>query len=113
MSPACAVYYVGRNDVHSSHVRDLDPGYAGFHLNNQIDGFRARRPATYRSISPLLTLLGRLAGLAFDTMRPAPALGQPSKDPDPVLEEIFARNIDAISAINHRRGSGRFGSDRS
>ena len=49
--PRCSVYYVGWNDLRNAHIADLDPGYANFHLPNQIDGFRARRTDIGNSIS--------------------------------------------------------------
>lgn len=103
VSPGCAVYFMGANDLRSSHVRDLDSGYADFHLPSQVDGFRIRRSDADYSISPLVIFLGRLLGTAFDTIRPAIPQGEVSGDPDPVLEEIFARNVATISAINRQR----------
>jgi hypothetical protein len=104
VTPACSVYYVGWNDLRNAHIAALDPAYADFHLPNQIDGFRARRTDIENSISPLATIMGRLLGYAFDTLRPATAIGVIKSDPDTVLEEIFARNVTAISAINRQRG---------
>jgi hypothetical protein len=104
VAPTCSVYYVGWNDLRNAHVANLDPAYANFHLPNQIDGFLARRTDIENSFSPLATIVGRLMGHALDTMRPAKPIGAISSDPDPVLEEIFARNVAAISAINRQRG---------
>jgi hypothetical protein len=101
--PACSVYFIGWNDLHMSHVAGLDPGYADI-LPLQIATFHARRTDTQNLVSPLATMLGRLIGYAFDTARPAPLRGQISSEPDPALEEIFLRNIGAISAINRHRG---------
>jgi hypothetical protein len=106
VTPHCALYYVGWNDVRGSHMRRLDPGYAHYHLRSQIDGFKARRldgPAL--AFSPLSKLVARLLVLAVDTARPVgDAEGTISGAPDPELETIFARNIDTISAINRQRG---------
>lgn len=102
--PRCAVYYVGWNDLRSAHVPNLDPGYATFHLPWQTDHQRIRRSDTPRAISPLVIFAGRLAGLAFDTIRADYPEGTPSRDPDPALERIFARNVATISAINRQRG---------
>ena len=106
VSPRCSVYYVGWNDLRNAHLSNLDPGYADFHLPSQVDGFRARRTNSSASIvSPLAALLGRFAGLAFDTVRlPIQVNGKTSGEPDPAFEAIFARNIGAISAINRQRG---------
>ncbi len=102
----CAVYYIGWNDLRSAHVRDLDPAYATNHLVGQIDALDARRingPAL--SVSPILSLLGKFAILAFDTIRPPATIqGDGAKGPDPALEKIYTRNIATISAINRGRG---------
>jgi lysophospholipase L1-like esterase len=106
VEPACAVYYIGWNDLRNAHIAGLDPGYADYHLRTMVDAFEARRAVRpFLSVSPTLSLLGRLAGLAFDTVRPAaPPRGQASAEPDPPFEAIYRRNIEAISAINRQRG---------
>lgn len=106
VEPACAVYYIGWNDLRNAHIAGLDPGYADWHLRSMVDALEARRAVRpLLSVSPTLHLLGRLAGLSFDTIRPA-ALprGRASTEPDPVLDAIYRRNIEAISAINRQRG---------
>jgi hypothetical protein len=104
--PDCAVYYVGGTDIASSHVRNLDPGFATYQTPLLIDALEARRvERVLPSASPLVRLLGRLVAFAVDTARaPATPDGQVSRDPDPDLEAIFARNVRTISAINRRRG---------
>jgi hypothetical protein len=78
-------------------------------MRKQIDGFRARRLDDPRlSISPTLTLLGRLAVLAFDTARPTEALSTATTEPDERLEKFFVRNVRSISAINRQRGITTF-----
>ena len=104
--PRCALYYIGWNDLRSIHVDNLDPGYADFQTRSLVNSLDARRAAGSRlSISPLLSLVGRFAWLAIDTVRPAPALFGPSNPaPDPAFEAIYVRNIRSISAINRERG---------
>lgn len=106
VEPACAVYYIGWNDLRNAHIAGLDPGYADWHLRAMVDALEARRAVRpLLSVSPTLHLLGRLAGLAFDTVRPAVTpRGQASAEPDPAFEAIYRRNIEAISAINRQRG---------
>lgn len=106
IEPNCALYYIGWNDLRNAHIAGLDPGYADYHLRTMVDAFEARRTVgPVLSISPTLSLLARLAGLAFDTVRAAtPPSGRASADPDPALEAIYVRNIRAISAINRQRG---------
>ncbi|HTR84167.1 MAG TPA: hypothetical protein VMI56_06790 [Reyranella sp.] len=103
--PRCAVYYVGWNDLHTAHVRGLDPGYADFHAPGQAEVMGARRlDSPYLAISPTFSLLARLVSLAADTVQLPEPEGARSAAPDPALEAIYARNIEAISAINRQRG---------
>jgi lysophospholipase L1-like esterase len=106
VEPNCALYYIGWNDLRNAHIEGLDPGYADYHLRTMVDALEARRTGgPLLSVSPTLSLLGRLAGLAFDTVRPAPKpAGRASAAPDPAFEAIYKRNIEAISAINRQRG---------
>ena len=107
VSPRCAAYYIGWNDMQSAHLTNLDPGYADYHLPMQIDAEEARRIGGRKlQVSPTLTYLARLTVLGFDTARPAlwPE-GEPIAEPDPTLEEIYRRSIQTISAINRQRGT--------
>jgi hypothetical protein len=106
VSPRCAVYFVGWNDLRNSHVRNLDPGYADFHLPVQIDNLEARRlRQSFVSFSPLLMVARYFLVRGVDTVRPIDRpSGLTSAAPDPRLEEIFVRNVRTISAINRQRG---------
>lgn len=104
--PACAIYYVGWNELANAHVRGLDPAYADHQVRSQTDTLNARRlDSLARIVSPTLALATRLVVFAADTVRPTPQpQGTPSGDPDPALEAIYVRNIHTISAINRARG---------
>lgn len=107
-TPRCAVYFVGWNDLRNAHIPDLDPGYADFHLPSQVDSLQVRHiGGSTVTISPLLTVLGRLIGRETDTVRYAkdPYALAPASGPDPALVAIFERNIRSISAINRGRGT--------
>lgn len=106
--PRCAVYFVGWNDLRNAHVPNLDPGYADFHLPSQVDSLTVRRlGGSNVTISPLLTVLARVAGNEIDTVRYAkdPYALPPTDGPDPALAAIFERNIRTISSINRQRGT--------
>jgi lysophospholipase L1-like esterase len=106
VSPRCSIYYIGWNDLRNSHVRNLDPGYADFHLRGQIDTLQVRRlRQSYVSFSPLLMFARYFLLLGIDTARPVdrPA-GQAGAAPDPAMEAIYLRNVRTISAINRQRG---------
>lgn len=104
--PRCSIYYIGWNDLRHSHVRNLDSGYADFHLPGQIDNLEARRlRQSYVSFSPTLMLARYLLVLGIDTVRPIDRpFGQIAAGPDPAVEEIYLRNVRTISAINRQRG---------
>ncbi len=106
VTPDCAVYYVGGTDINSSHISDLDPGFATYQTPLLVDALEARRiEHLLPQASPLLRLLGRLAAFAFDTARAPPRPpGRVSAEPDPALEAIFLRNVRTISSINRGRG---------
>jgi len=73
VTPRCAVYYVGWNDLRNSHIDDLDSAYAGYHLRAQVDLLQARRVGTtFVTVSPVFTISARLLALTIDTVRPAP-----------------------------------------
>lgn len=104
--PRCALYFIGWNDIRSAHIGAIDPGYAGFHLPSQLDTLDVRRfGGTYGSISPLLTLVLRVAATRLETIRPPRAIeGTPQPGSDAVLEALYLQNVRTISAINRSRG---------
>ena len=106
VTPRCALYYVGWNDVRDTHIANLDPGYADYHLRSQIDALKVRRFGSgYTAVSPLVTILVRQVSAWTDTARPPrPIVGDPATGPDPVLERLYLRNVRSISRINHDRG---------
>ena len=106
IQPDCAVYYVGGTDINSSHIRNLDPGFANYQTPLLVDALEARRvERMLPQVSPLIRLVGRLAAFAFDTARAPPKPeGEMSAEPDPALEAIFTRNVRTISSINRERG---------
>lgn len=103
--PNCAVYYVGWNDIQNAHIANLDPGYADFHLVGMVDALRTRRVAGATvEVSPAFTLLLRMLSNEFDTVRYTSSIaGEIKTGSDTALEEIFASNVRAISAINRDR----------
>jgi hypothetical protein len=105
--PACAIYYVGWNDLRNAHIPNLDPGYADFHLPSQVDSLKVRRVGgSHVTISPALTMLMRILSANLDTVRyfADPYAIEPRSGDDPALIAIFERNIRSISGINRQRG---------
>jgi lysophospholipase L1-like esterase len=105
-TPQCAIYYVGWNDIHNAHIPNLDPGYADFHLMTKFVSMQARRKPLAAEVSPLASTVVRYLQVWVDTI---PAMEDFSGQPpmpgsDPRLERIFRRNLEAIAAINAKRG---------
>lgn len=103
--PACALYFIGWNDIRSAHIDDLDRAYARYHLRTMVDGLQVRRYGnSYRSISPLFTLVARFVSREMETIRPPEIKGEPREGSDPELEAVYRRNVRSISMINRGRG---------
>jgi preprotein translocase subunit SecG len=102
--PACAIYYVGWNDVINAHLDKLDSGYADYHL---LLTPRRKPDLDIARFSPLMVLLNQAARDRFDTIpKHANILGTPPQTgSDPRLESIFVQNIKTIAAINEARGT--------
>jgi lysophospholipase L1-like esterase len=101
--PACAVYYVGWNDIGSSHIDPLDGAYANYHLLL----LPVHKPAlSLAKYSPVGLLANALAVKRFDTIPLPPKLigKPPASGPDEHLEAIFIDHIKSIAAINQARG---------
>jgi len=103
-SPVCAVYYVGRNDLHNAHIKLLDNAYANYMLLLQA----VRAPdLLFAKYSPFVKILNEIAKHRFDSIPPQPrvdATQTPIASTDRHLEEIYAEHINTIKAINQARG---------
>jgi hypothetical protein len=106
VAPRCSIYYIGWNDLRQSHVRNLDSGYANFHLPAQIDNLEARRlRQSYVSFSPTLMFARYFLVHGLDTPRPVDwPTRRTETGPDLAMEDIFLRNVRTISAVNRQRG---------
>jgi hypothetical protein len=101
--PVCAIYYVGWNDISSSHVEHLDPAYANFHSL----GLAPRKPGIWAAkYSPLLRLAEIRARDRFDSIPQAPNPYQKNAvvGTDSNLERFFVEHLSTIIAINKSRG---------
>src|SRR5262249_28970411 len=80
VSPRCAIYYVGWNDIRNAHIPHLDPGYADFHLVNKMDVLEVRKiktPLIAIEVSPLVGILApylQRSETLLDTVPPAKSL---------------------------------------
>jgi len=102
--PACAIYYVGWNDVINSHIDKLDSAYADYHVLTMA----IRKPdLAIAKYSPLVFLANEIVKNRFDTVPKVPKiLGKPPvSGSDKRLEAIFIEHIKTIAAINASRGT--------
>jgi lysophospholipase L1-like esterase len=99
----CAVYYIGWNDVRNTHLPDLDPAYADYHLLDLANhGF----DISDRGVTAAM----RLATLLVRKVGPYPSAPHhfshvsPFDGADPDIERIYRRNIETLIGINRQRG---------
>lgn len=105
VTPQCALYYVGWNDIHNAHLPDLDPGYADWQFLNNVTSLRARRIPLVAGVSPLAAILVSYLRLWIDTVPTVERFERlPIPGSDSRLEKIYRRNVEAIAAINAQRG---------
>jgi hypothetical protein len=103
--PKCAVYYMGWNDIRNSHIPNVDPAYADFHLLSQVNGLQVRNPPIV-DFSPLLGIVLKFAKSLVDTIpHPTNHRGIATYSGlDERLGRIYANNIETLSAVNRSRG---------
>ena len=99
--PICNIYFIGWNDIRNFGIKNLDSGYANFHLLSQYGNLRVRK--SLNSPSPILNLL--LMNFGANEL-PLPIeegiLNKDITSADMVF--TFAeRNIKNIIAINKKR----------
>jgi hypothetical protein len=101
-TPACAVYYIGWNDIINAHIKSLDNAYADYYLLLAAQHKPAIALAKY---SPLLLFLNAMAVKRFDTLplHPQTFGEQPVAGSDAHLEAIFVDHVKTIAAINQAR----------
>lgn len=105
VKPACALYYVGWNDIRNSYLPNLESGYADFHLLSQIDNLQVRRDPNAARISPLFKIIYRTAANLFDVVpHPRAYVASDRTQDNARLEQLYRRNIINIAALNNARG---------
>jgi lysophospholipase L1-like esterase len=105
--PQCAVYYIGWNDIRNAYLPHLDPAYADYHLLAREQDVQIRNLPLVAKISPLARILVPLFRHLV-TSTPLPenfADRPPGHGRDTRLEEIYRAHIEAIVAINEKRGT--------
>jgi lysophospholipase L1-like esterase len=101
-----ALYYVGWNDIQSSHVRPLKSDYSNFHFPMQY--LAQNVDFTYTSNFASLALLKRAlvgAGLVFSPATYAEYSGISSGGVDQELLRLYARNIQTIIVLARTAGA--------
>jgi len=102
--PACALYYVGWNDLRNSHVEGLRDDYSDFGLPSQIDNLAVGHRSGFLENNVLLL---RLVASAFGREgagRAPGALGKTSSEKDRRLSRIFTENMRLIAGIDRQFG---------
>jgi lysophospholipase L1-like esterase len=98
---ACAIYYVGGNDLRASHVEGLRADYTDFLLPAQVGNLGVgHRPGFLENNMLLL----RLAGSIFADRRAGGYSGVSSGEKDPRLSAIFSENMRLIAEIARHFG---------
>jgi lysophospholipase L1-like esterase len=94
--PACAIYYVGWNDLHTAHVTGLRNDYSDYQLPSQIGNLAVgRRPGFFENNMLLLRMI-----LSIFATPERHAQGQMSGEADPRLAQIFSENMRLIADID-------------
>ena len=98
--PACAIYYVGWNDLHTAHVAGLRNDYSDYQLPSQIGNLAVgRRPGFFENNMLLLRMI-----LSIFATPERHAQGQMSGEADPRLSQIFSENMRLIADIDRHFG---------
>tara|TARA_B100000767_G_C19756827_1_gene533303 strand:- start:1361 stop:2599 length:1239 start_codon:yes stop_codon:yes gene_type:complete len=99
--PICNVYLMGWNDIRSFGIKDLDSGYANFHLLSQYGNLKIRR--SLNTPSPILNVL--LMNFGANELPLPMEEGELNKDitSTDMMFTFAARNIENIVAINKER----------
>ena len=98
--PACAIYYVGWNDLHTAHVAGLRNDYSDYQLPSQIGNLAVgRRPGFFENNMLLLRMI-----LSIFATPERHAQGQMSGEADPRLAQIFSENMRLIADIDRHFG---------
>ena len=98
--PACAIYYVGWNDLHTAHVEGLRNDYSDYQLPSQIGNLAVgRRPGFLENNMLLLRMI-----LSIFATPERHAQGQMSGEADPRLAQIFSENMRLIADIDRHFG---------
>lgn len=116
--PACAIYFVGWNDIQSAGMSGLDAGYSDYHMRKQYR-FLDSVPNEFRLITPgplersaivqqaadiaRGLIRSRLAVLNADVFEPR-LHGARTSEVDQTALGYFQRNLRQISALNAANG---------
>jgi lysophospholipase L1-like esterase len=97
--PACAVFYMGWNDLRSAHLSTLRPDYSDFHLPHQRGNLGLLTHLPVESYSVVVRLVVSLVRPPL--VRPQ---GKVSSEHDPRLAKIYLDNMALIVAVARHHG---------
>lgn len=97
--PACAVFYMGWNDLRSSHLSTLKPDYSDFHLPHQRGNLGLLTHLPIESYSVVVRLVVSLVRPPLSNPQ-----GKVSSEYDPRLGAIYTANMDLIATVARHQG---------
>ena len=105
IKPACAIYFLGGNDLISSHVEGLRNDYSNYELPRQIGTLGVGyRPGFLDSNALFLQLIFRAVSNADKKYGPWTAKGEISDKKDLRLSGIFTENVKLIADVDKHFG---------
>jgi lysophospholipase L1-like esterase len=105
IKPACAIYFLGGNDLMSSHVEGLRNDYSNYELRRQIGTLGVGyRPGFLDSNGLFLQLIFRAVSNDDKKYGPWTAEGEISDKKDLRLSGIFTENVKLIAEIDKHFG---------
>jgi len=99
--PACAIYYLGVNDLRNSHADKLASDYSNFEYPYLYEALHLSRTPGFLERNSLL--ISYLASLLLPA-QPVATGGTLSGEPDPRVARIFRDNVRLIGIIGHAFG---------
>ncbi|MBX3502378.1 MAG: hypothetical protein KF889_23290 [Alphaproteobacteria bacterium] len=98
-TPACAVFYMGWNDLRSAHLSTLKPDYSDFHLPHQRGNLGLLPTLPVESYSVVVRLVVSLARPPLPQPR-----GEVSSEHDRRLAKVYLDNMALIVAVARHHG---------
>jgi lysophospholipase L1-like esterase len=104
--PTTVVFYMGANDVRSSHVKNLRPDYSNFHMRTQYNNLGLDVPYSFFAITYLARQFKLfIPSTVYALSQTADSAGTVSSDVDQRLAEIYDRNARLLAGATRTIGA--------